>query len=81
MNAQKIFLILVTLLILGNICFAQTISDTILIQIQTTDGNEFIGTITSEDNSKIVLKTENYGEITIQRADIKTRKKIDIHQI
>lgn len=81
MNAQKIFLILVTLLILGNICFSQTISDTTLIQIQTIDENEFIGTITSEDNLKIVLKTENYGEITIQTSDIKSRKEIDLQQI
>lgn len=60
---------------------AQSVSDTTLIQIETTDGNEFIGTIISEDNSKIVLKTENLGEITIQTINIKSRKEINVQQI
>jgi hypothetical protein len=60
---------------------AQTDSDTTLIQIETTDGNEFIGTIVNEDSEKIVLKTENLGEISIPKINIKSKKDINVQQI
>ncbi len=60
---------------------AQTISDTTLIQIETTDGNEFIGTISGENDTIISLNTDNYGEISIYKANIKSRKEIEVQQI
>ncbi len=44
--------------------------------IKTRDGNEFIGKITLEDDQKIVLMTEKFGEITIRKSDIITREVI-----
>jgi hypothetical protein len=51
-------------------------SDTTLVRIETTDGNEFIGNIVEENTQNIVLKTNNLGEITIQKSNIKSRKDI-----
>jgi len=60
---------------------AQTTADTTLVQIETLDGNEFMGTIVSEDDDKIVLKTESFGEITILQTNIKSKKDIQVQQI
>lgn len=77
---KKIFLILV-FFSFGFLLKAQTISDTTLVQIETTDGNEFIGTILSENADNLVLKTDNFGEITIQIKNIKSRSDIAVQQI
>jgi len=60
---------------------AQTNSDTTLVNIETKDGNEFMGQIESEDEVKIVLKTEKLGSITINKVDIKKRENVAIQQI
>ena len=76
----KVFLAIISLCF-SVVLHAQTDSDTILIQIQTIDGNEFIGTIINEDSEKIVLKTENLGEISIPKINIKSKKDINVQQI
>ena len=60
---------------------SQTTSDTTLVNIETVDGNEFIGQIVNEDSLKIVLKTEKLGEISIFRSDIKRQKIVEVQQI
>jgi len=60
-----------------NVCYAQQEQDSTLYSIETLDGNEFIGYITFEDSQKIGLKTENFGEITIQKSNIKSRTIVD----
>jgi hypothetical protein len=50
---------------------AQVNQDSVLYQIETNDGNEFIGNILSRDAEKIVLKTEKFGEMKIQVKDVK----------
>lgn len=65
-------------------CFissAQTTADTILVKIETTDGNEFIGEVIFEDSVKTVLKTEKLGEITIPKSDIKSSVSVKVNQI
>jgi hypothetical protein len=52
-------------------CYAQS-QDTVLYRIETRDGNEYIGTIVFQDQNAIRLKTEKLGEITIQKADVKS---------
>jgi len=76
----KVFLILLFACLVV-VLKAQTISDTTLIQIETIDGNEFVGTIVSENAENLVLKTDNFGEITIQIKNIKSRKEINVQQI
>ncbi|NHE56725.1 hypothetical protein [Cyclobacterium plantarum] len=41
-----------------------------MVLVQTKDGNEYLGTITSEDEIKITIRTQNLGDITIFRSDI-----------
>lgn len=60
---------------------SQTTNDTTLVNIETIDGNEFIGHIISEDSLKIVVKTEKLGEISIFRSDIKRQEILEVQQI
>ncbi|MGE0018159.1 MAG: hypothetical protein AB7S72_00710 [Draconibacterium sp.] len=60
---------------------AQNTGDTILVKIETTDGNEFIGQVMSDDSTKTVLKTEKLGEITILKTDIKHTESVQVKQI
>ncbi|MDN3687343.1 hypothetical protein [Cyclobacterium jeungdonense] len=45
--------------------------------IQTRDGNEYAGSILTEDELKIVLVTENLGTITLLRSDIIWMRRLD----
>jgi len=60
---------------------SQTANDTTLVNIETIDGNEFIGQIVSEDSLKVVVKTEKLGEISIFRSDIKRQEILEVQQI
>jgi hypothetical protein len=55
--------------------------DPTLYLIQTKNGNEYIGTILSEDGEKLILLTENLGEITLFHKDIVKRREIKSSQI
>lgn len=44
--------------------------------VECTDGNEFTGTIISEDSTGITLKTSIYGDLHINTRNIKKRKEI-----
>ena len=46
-------------------------------RIETSDRNIYTGQIISETDDAIVLRTENLGEITIQRSKIKTRMLVE----
>ncbi len=81
MKTLKIILLLVVFFFTVNLIHAQVEDDSKLVKIETLDGNEFVGTISSEDSEKLVLKTENLGEITILRADIKTQVDVKKAQI
>ena len=53
--------------------WAHTVSDTTLIyRVETTDGNEYLGKIATQDATAIQLKTEKLGTIRLLRQDIKT---------
>lgn len=78
---MKAILLLALLISLSHLLYAQTNSDTTLVNIETTDGNEFLGQIVSEDDVKIVLKTEKLGNITINKIDIKKRDNVAVQQI
>lgn len=60
---------------------AQNVQDTSTVRIETTDGNEFIGEIVGQDSLKIYLKTQNLGEISVFKSNIKSQEKIKIQQI
>lgn len=80
MNTKIVFAFLFTFLLSLSVK-SQTTSDSTLVNIETIDGNEFIGHIVREDSLKIVLKTEKLGEISISRLDIKNRSDLEVQQI
>jgi hypothetical protein len=71
-------LVLITVVISAN---AQTQADTTLYQIETTDGNEFIGTISKQDSLRTFIKTEKFGEISVLNSEIKRKEIIKVQQI
>jgi hypothetical protein len=76
MKSVKLIL-LFSILLLFSVCLhAQLPSDSVMVKIETRDGNEFIGSITSEDSEKITLATESLGEIVILKKNIKSQKSI-----
>lgn len=50
---------------------AQNIQDSIKYQIETIDGNEYIGIILEETSETIRIKTDKLGELNIPRSEIK----------
>jgi hypothetical protein len=60
------------------ILFSQEPADsTSLWEVETEDGNSFIGTIVDEDSSRTILLTEIYGRIQIPSARIKAKKVLE----
>lgn len=76
------FLTVLSILILISVRgLAQQNIDSTLYQIETIDGNEFLGIIIRQDSAVIVLNTEILGNINIPRLHIKNIKKVEIKQI
>ncbi|MCG6186473.1 hypothetical protein [Maribellus maritimus] len=55
--------------------------DTSIVRIETNDGNYFTGEIVGQDSLKVYLKTQNLGEISILKKDIKSQEKLKIQQV
>ncbi|QGY45389.1 hypothetical protein GM418_17425 [Maribellus comscasis] len=60
---------------------SQNTQDTSLVRIETNDGNYFTGEIVGQDSLKVYLKTQNLGEISILKKDIKSQEKLKIQQV
>ena len=73
-------LLLIAVSLLNFKLFAQA-TDTTLVRIETKDGNEYIGTVVSEDDKTISLETEMLGVLTIKKADIRSRESIQSEQL
>lgn len=67
-------------LLMASTCSAQE-QDTTVYRVETTDGNEFIGTIVSQDETQIILRTKEFGDITISKAAIKKMAPIKVSQM
>ncbi|WP_291780629.1 hypothetical protein [Cecembia sp.] len=64
------------------VVFAQDNQEEIpIFLIKVIDGNEFIGQIIDEDDEKIILLTEKFGEITIKKLDIQRRTLVSGKQV
>jgi hypothetical protein len=76
MTAMKTLLLFCLTIAMFFICqpfsVGQETKDTVMVVIETTDGNEYIGVILSQDGEIIRLKTETIGEITLQKHLIKS---------
>jgi len=77
---RSLFLILI-LIICSNNLFAQLTPDPLQWQIETIDGNLFVGRITQQDEENIVLETENYGTMTIRRTVIRSMAQIEPEEL
>lgn len=60
-----------SLLVLVSGLQAQETTDSVLVKIETMDGNEFVGTILEENDSLIRLNAIEFGELTLRRNFIK----------
>lgn len=49
----------------------ETLRDSAMVRIVTTDGNQIKGRVLSQDASTVVLKTENLGEVSVTKQTIK----------
>jgi len=52
-----------------------------IVRVVTTDGNVFIGTLLSEDETQIVIDARGVGEITVERANLRRMEEIDPDRI
>lgn len=77
---MKTFLLAIFILISWAAC-AQVTQDSTLYRIETTDGNEYIGTIVSQDASQLTLRTSNLGEVILKKMDIKRMTTVNVQQI
>jgi hypothetical protein len=83
MNAKTIInhiILTFALIISGLTCIAQDKSLVKTYQIDTKDGNTYIGQVLSNDSVKVVFKSDLLGEINIRQADIKKMRAIDVKQ-
>ncbi len=56
--------------------YTQELQDSTLYSIETRDGNEYLGKILSRDQERIILLTDNLGELTIAVKNIKRIEKV-----
>jgi hypothetical protein len=67
---KLLFPIFLTLLLALPNAKSQETVDTAIVRIETTDGNEYIGTISSQDADVIQLQTETVGLVTIRKSTV-----------
>ena len=73
LRALILVLASVVLFAISHAClYAQEKDEKGLIRIVMMDGNEFIGSIESETNDEVVIRTERLGLLTIRRKDIRS---------
>lgn len=81
MKKVKILLFIFLLTTTSRQVSAQHVADSAIIRIETRDGNEYVGRLVSQDANKVVLLTENLGEISILTKNIVAQKEILPDQI
>ena len=74
-------LLTIAFFLAGFFCNAQNQSEIKKYHIETTDGNNYIGQVITSDSTKVVLKTDKLGEITILYKDIRKRTVLDASQV
>lgn len=74
---NKLFLVFACILFFTPFELLAQNQDTLMVRIEMKDGNEFIGSVQNEDDTKIVLKTTTLGVITIQKSDIRHKEVVE----
>ena len=75
------FILLIALMFIGLTCMAQDKSQVKSFQIDTKDGNSYIGQVLSTDSVKVVFKSDLLGEITIRQDEIKKMTALDVKRV
>lgn len=70
MKSFKLFFLLAAFIFVLPQLKSQETVDTSLVRIETTDGNEYIGTILSQNSETIQFKTQNLGTINIRKSTV-----------
>jgi hypothetical protein len=80
---KKLFFLIISFaMIVSSQVYGQVVHDTTLLyNIDTKDGNEFLGHIMYQDSSALVFKTESYGNIMISKDNVKKIELINQNQI
>ncbi|MBK9014473.1 MAG: hypothetical protein IPM82_10505 [Saprospiraceae bacterium] len=74
-NFRLFFVLAISLFVLPQLKSQEAV-DTSLVRIETTDGNEYIGTIVSQDDQVIQLKTQTIGIISIQKSIVVSVERV-----
>lgn len=77
MKKQALILLLAIFIAIPSMVYSQEPQQDKLVKIETKDGNEFFGTIISEDEKTIILKTDLFGDITIKKEIIVRRVSLE----
>lgn len=80
MNAVRVVLFLALIFTFHAACSQENV-ETVLVRIETTDGNEYTGRIVRQDSVSIFLATETLGEIAIRKSNIKSQETLRFDQI
>ena len=75
------FFLIICLTVFSLTANAQNKQDSIKSQIETIDGNEYIGVIVEQTPTAIRIKTDKLGEISIPTAEIKKNFSTFFNQI
>lgn len=75
------FILLLVFILTGLTSKAQDKSKEKTYLIETTDGNTYTGLVLSSDSTKVVLKTDKLGEITLLKSDIKMKTALESNQV
>jgi len=77
-NIRKYLCLLLFVIGISLFSSAQNNQDSIKSQIETIDGNEYIGILIEETSETIRIKTDKLGELTIPRSEIKRITQLGI---
>lgn len=78
---RSILAAILLLFIISQAAPAQQRDSTAFFQVETVDGNEYIGKIIDEDAEKIRLKTDKLGELVLLKTDILKISPVNITNI
>lgn len=80
MKKSFLLAIVVVMVCFSHITNAQDVKDSIRVQIETVDGNEYIGVILNQTKESVEIKTDKIGNITIPQSEIRKISKISTIQ-
>ena len=78
---SAVFRLVFLMTLASQLAFGQVDSTETLYRVVTVDGNYYLGEITIDDDETIRLKTDNIGEITLRKEDIKSIKAVYSDQL